>query len=523
MKRKYCKLLGVEEAPTNSELLEEFKAQKIKNKDILRLLRRRQIRTLSGVAAIAVLTKPYKCPGKCVYCPTEKKVPKSYLSNEPAVMRAIRCNFEPHKQVQMRLRALQNNGHAIDKLELIVIGGTWSYLPAEYQFWFIKECFRAANDFKEIKKLRNKEIKGVKVEKIEKLKRDLINEQRKNEKVKCRVVGLTLETRPDYINEKELEKMRLLGATRVEIGVQQIDDKILRLNQRGHGVEETIRATALLRAYGFKITYHLMLNLPGSTPAKDLKMFKKIFSDPRFMPDQIKIYPCVVARGAKIYSWWQEGKWRAYSESQLVKLIINIKKMTPAWVRIIRVIRDIPEESIMAGNKITNLRQTIAKEMNKQGLACQCIRCREAGHHGKITNDKFQISNKIQNSKLKKLLLVSRRYEVVGGEEYFLSYESRDKKILYAFCRLFLPKTGSAIIRELHTYGELMPLGARGKVQHTGLGKQLLKVAEETVKKHNYKELQIISGIGVRPYYRKLGYRLRNTYMVKKFNKKAIF
>jgi elongator complex protein 3 len=260
-----------------------------------------------------------------------------------------------------------------------------------------------------------------------------------------------------------------------------------------------------------------MLNLPGSSLAKDLTMFKKIYNDSCFQPDQIKIYPCVVVKGAKIYSWWREGKWQPYSEKELVELIIKIKKITPPWVRIIRVIRDIPEESVIAGNKVTNLRQTIIKKMAERGMACQCIRCREAGHQKEITNSKLQIPNKIQNLKFKNLLLVMRKYKVVGGREYFLSYESRDKKILYAFCRLYLPETKSekAIIRELHTYGEMTKIGEKGEVQHLGLGKKLLKEAEEMTAKNNFHKLTIIAGVGVREYYRKFGYKLEETYMVK--------
>lgn len=517
-KRKLCKLTNTAHAPTNTDLLVEYKKLKINNQNLHHLLIKRQVRTLSGIAPIAVLTKPYPCPGNCAYCPNEKNMPKSYLSNEPAVMRALLCKFNPYEQVQLRLRALTNNGHATDKLELIVMGGTWSFLPKNYRYWYIKECFRAANDFPQNKKIKKQENKTTN---LTTLSLQLKKEQRRNQQAGNRIIGLTLETRPDYINKTELWQMRQLGCTRIEIGVQHIDDKILSLNQRGHGAAQTIQATRLMRQFGFKITYHIMLNLPGSTVAKDFKMFQTIYNNPHFQPDQIKIYPTVVAKGALIYQWHKQKKWRPYSTRQLINLIIKIKSITPPWVRIIRVIRDIPEESIIAGNKITNLRQIIKSEMEKKKIYCNCIRCREAGHALKITNHKLQVTKKSQIPKSK---IIKRKYKVNQGTEYFLSFESKDKKILYAFCRLFLPQNSeTALIRELHTYGQLRPIDQKtsihsdttSQIQHTGLGKKLLAQAEIISQQKKYQRLKIISGIGVRSYYRQLGYRLSQTYMVK--------
>jgi elongator complex protein 3 len=526
-KRDFAKQFHIAEPPTNSELLLAYHSQKNISPSLEKILRKRKIRTLSGIAAITVLTKPHPCPGTCAYCPHQDKMPVSYLKNEPAVMRAVLCKFNPYKQVQMRLRALQDNGHSIDKLELIVLGGTWSYYPKKYQTWFITECFRAANDFpRSCSPLLTRRGAGGEVVSIAGGE-GLLREQLKNEKAKNRIIGLTLETRPDYIDENELQNMRLLGATRVEIGVQHIDDQILKLNKRGHLVDQTIKATALLRQFGFKITYHLMPNLPGSTPAKDLAMFKKIYSDPRFQPDQIKIYPCVVAEGSLLHQWWQKGQWHAYSTKTLINLIIKIKSITPPWVRLIRIIRDIPGESIIAGNKITNLRQEIKFIMDKNSLACQCIRCREAGHQQNLKDKNQSASWRTK--------LFTRTYQVSNGIEYFLSFESSDQKILYAFCRLFLPLTSPpqtrrgkgvvlkslqpyqpiCLLRELHTYGEMAPISKKAPVQHQGLGKKLLAEAEKIAKKNNYQKLSIISGIGVRGYYRKLGYHLENTYMVK--------
>lgn len=482
--------------PSRINLLQSYhnllKKGKIKaNLKLESLLKKREIRTLSGVAVIAVLTKPFPCPGKCVWCPSEKNMPKSYLSNEPAVMRAILNKFDPYKQVAMRLRALKMTGHDTDKCELIVMGGTWSYLPHKYQAWFIKRCFDAFNG---------------------KIAKTLKQAQTWNVTAKFRVIGLTLETRPDYINVSEIKRMRELGATRVELGVQSIDDKILKLGHRGHLVKQTILATKLLKDAGFKISYHMMPNLPGATPAKDEAMFKKLFSDQNFQPDMLKIYPCVVTKNSKLYGWYKEGKFKAYSDKQLLDLLIKIKKSIPPYVRISRLIRDIPDVSIVSGNKISNLRQMI---FNKAGNICKCIRCREARNQ--------EVSLKLIKFKVIK-------YKASDGWEYFLSYESKDGKTLFALLRLRIPLKpdqnlikelpelkNSAIIREVHTYGKLIPINTKSKaIQHMGFGKRLIIQAEKIVKQHKLKKVAVISGIGVRKYYEKLGYQLSGTYMVKK-------
>jgi elongator complex protein 3 len=492
---------------SNAEVFKYVNEANIKIEDDLRnVLKKRAVRTMSGVAPVAVLTKPYPCPGKCVYCPTEKDVPQSYLSNEPAVMRAIRCNYEPFLQVQDRIRALIANGHEPTKIELIVIGGTWSYFPEKYKYWYILNCFAGANQF--VSRKCSPADAGVKAQSggcrirkyglnlgIRKLKEFLLLEQRRNEKAKYKIIGLTLETRPDYINDKELLEMRILGATRVEIGVQAIDDKILKLNKRGSDVKDIVDATKLLKDYGFKVTYHIMPGLPGSTAPKDYKMYQQLFSDARFQPDQIKFYPTVVTRGSLLYRWWKDGKYKPYSDKVLKNLIIKCKLATPEYVRIIRLIRDIPGESIIAGNKITNLRQIIKDE----GVKCRCIRCREArGREFKAQSSKCQII----------------KYQASGGQEYFMSYESEDRKILYGFCRLRLVDN-KAIIRELHVYGQLVSIGEKKRVQHAGLGQLLLKEAEKIAEESGFKKIVVISGVGVRGYYRKFGYRLKETYMLK--------
>ena len=501
----------------NSDLLDYYnyllETRKIeKNPQFERLIRKRAIRTMSGIAPVAVLTKPYPCPGNCAYCPTEKEVPVSYLSNEPAVMRAIRCDYNPFKQVILRLMALERIGHEPNKIELIVIGGTWSNLPEKYQYWYILNCYRACNDYLKIKENQENDWSQAFKQKIKspfkqnlslkELKTLLKKEQNKNEKSSYKIIGLTLETRPDFINEKEIMRMREMGCTRVEIGVQAIDDKILKLNKRGHGVDEIARASKLLKNYGFKLTYHLMPGLPGSSAKKDLAMFKDLFSDQRWQPDQIKFYPTVVTKNSLLYRWYKQGKYKPYSDETLKKLIIDCKAEVPIYVRIIRLIRDIPGESIIAGNKITNLRQI----MKEGGVKCRCIRCREA-----------------REKQVKKYRLDMDKYLSSQGAEYFISINSLDKKTLYGFCRLRIDENSpiaKAIVRELHVYGQLVPVGEKNKkTQHQGLGKMLMKKAQEIAVLNKAKKIAVISGVGVRGYYRQLNYRLVKSYMIKVLTK----
>ena len=511
--------------PTNATLIGELKRLNHKDDLLFKLLKRRLVRTLSGIAPVAVLTSPWPCPGRCAYCPTDKNIPQSYLANEPAVMRAVYCDFNPYKQVIYRLRALEANGHEPTKIELIVIGGTWSALPETYQYWYIKECFRAANNFSRNPQLatRNAATKGLPL-----LKKELAKEQKRNETAKYQLIGITLETRPDYINDKELWRMREFGATRVELGVQALDDKILKLNRRGSTVADIKRASKLLKDFGFKTTYHFMPALPGSSPAHDRQMFQAMFSPDRdtstiqltgaqtpklkkliaqklnnndFNPDQIKFYPTVVTKGSLLYKWWRAGKYKPYTDEQLKKLIISCKQIIPPFVRIIRLIRDIPGESIMAGNKITNLRQI----MKQQGVACRCIRCREVGQ------SKF---------KLNQAKLFVKKYRASDGDEYFISFEDEEQTKLYGFARLRLADNSifpqTAWLRELHVYGELVSVGKNStKTQHQGLGRLLVSQAETIARLANYRQLAIISGVGVRGYYKKLGYRLFKTYLIK--------
>lgn len=506
IKRKYSVLSKSKMLVKNSDILNIY-YNLVKNKNIgvndelEELLRIRKIRTLSGVAIIAVLTKPYRCPGTCFFCPTQKNVPKSYLDDEPAVMRAIKCNYSPYKQVAIRIRALEAIGHNADKIELIIIGGTWSYLPKRYQGWFVKECFRACNEYGR----KNGIYKNLGLEK----------QQQQNEKSNYRIVGMTLETRPDYINEKEVVRMRKLGCTRVEIGVQTIFDEILKLNKRGHLTEKSVEATKLLKDAGFKVCYHLMPNLPGSNIKKDRQVFDEVFSNSDFQPDLVKIYPCVVLKEAPLYRWFKSGKYKAYSLKQLISLLKYIKRLMPYYCRIQRLIRDIPTNNIVAGCLIPNLRQELQKEMRKEGWQCKCIRCREI-------RDNYDPKDKI------KLFRID--YDGSDGKEIFLSFETFDRKKLFSLLRLRIPSQmfskkkhfikeldNSAIIREIHTYGLLVPIFKKKFApQHRGLGKKLIIEAEKIVgKEFGLKKIAVISGVGVREYYKKQGYKLGETYMTK--------
>ncbi len=499
--------------PTNTELLEAYhklvKNKRLKtNANLEFILRKKKIRSLSGIVNVSVLTKPYPCPGKCIYCPSQSGIPKSYMAKEPAVQRAILNNFDPFRQVKTRLEALQKIGHPTDKIELRIIGGTWSYYPKKYQIWFIKRCFEASNEQSGKRKAKNakqqRRIKNLKIE------------QKQNEKAKNRIIGITIETRQDYINEKEIKTLRDLGVTRVELGAQSVYDDVLKLNKRGHDVATTIKATKMLKDAGFKVAYQMMPNLPGSNFKKDIAMFKELFSNPNFKPDLLKIYPLALIKNSVLYKKYGK-KFKTYPQKKLARLLIEIKKQIPYWCRIQRIIRDIPSKDIVSGGaKISNLREIIQQEMKKQGIKCKCIRCREVKEN--------------YNPK-EKIYLFREDYEASEGKEIFLSYENKTRTQLYSLLRLRIPSPSEhcvlpvlknvAIIREVHTYGQLLPIADRDRIsvgspQHRGMGKQLIREAEKIAKQEfKLKKIAVISGIGAREYYRKLGYKLKDTYMVK--------
>ena len=462
-----------------------------------RLLTLNGIRSQSGVATVTVITEPYACPGRCVYCPTEARAPKSYLTNEPAVMRAVRNDYDPYRQVAARLDALHQTGHPVDKVELIVKGGTWSFYPDRYQDAFIRRCFDAANAF------GRAEGHGAAMTPEE--------AQRRNEAAACRLVGVTVETRPDYVTEEELRRLRRLGVTRVELGVQTLEEAVLERIVRDHGTAEVRGATQLLKDAGFKVAYHLMPNLPGATPASDLASARTVFEDPAYRPDTLKLYPCVVIESAELHAWWREGRYRPYDDETLVELLLRIKQLVPPWVRIERVIRDIPSTSIQAGCLTTNLREELHRRLQARGLRCRCIRCRQ-----------------VRQETAGRFALTRRDYEASGGTEVFLSFEEPETDRLACLLRLRIPGRGlpglpelrgAALVRELHTYGPHLPLVERreGAVQHQGFGRRLLAEAERLAgESFGLRRMAVIAGAGARAYYRKLGYELDGTYMVKR-------
>ena len=504
LKRKMAKIYKIAMF-SNIDLLKTYhkmlENKRIKpSKTIENLLRTRPVRSLSGIVNISVLTKPWPCPGKCIYCPIEKGIPKSYLSGEPAVERAKKLNYDPFLQVQKRIEMLKNEGHPTDKIELRIVGGTWSYYPKQYQIWFVKECFRACNEFDSLKLRRP----------------NLHLSQKLNEKAKHRIVGLSIETRPDFINLLEIKHLRKLGVTMVELGVQSIYDDVLSLNLRGHKIKETILATKLLKDAGFKVLYQMMPNLLGSSPKKDKKMFEQLFKNQNFQPDLLKIYPCALLKKVPLYKIYKAKKYRPYSKKTLINLIKDIKRKIPYYVRIQRIARDIPSQYVISGGaKITNLRQIVQEEIKKESWKCKCIRCRE------VKSD-YDLKDK--------LYLFRQDYNASDGKEIFLSFETKNRDKLYSLLRLRIPSQyferkkhflrildGVAIIREIQTFGQVVPIGTKKIApQHQGLGKKLTKLAEKIIKREsNLNKIVIISGIGVRGYFSRLGYNLKNSYMIK--------
>ena len=510
--------------PTKAEMLalyNELLAEGGEGVNPLALLALRKLKTKSnsGIAVVSLLTKPFPCPGRCTYCPTEENMPKSYLSKEPAAARALMNDFDPYMQITNRLKALEMNGHPIDKIEMIVIGGTWSFYHPVYQEEFLIGCYRACNDYGTGTDSRTEEY-------TDRLNY-LLELQDRNEHAKSRIIGLSIETRPDYITDFEIERLRALGVTKVEIGVQHLDDDVLKLTKRDMKIERVRVATEKLRNAGFKMVYHMMPNLPGSTKERDIAMFGELFSGEDFQPDMLKIYPCMVLDHSELYETWKDGGFTAYTDQELIEVVRGAKKFVPSYVRILRVYRDIPASYIKAGSTISNLRQEMDRDMAANGWHCKCIRCREI-REGEVNAAEFTLTRT--------------EYRTKTGLEIFLSFESgtrfdlEDSDLrsnlvprgkLAAFTRLRLPDNngqdallpvlrGAALIRELHTYGRHTPVGGAGEQsQHVGFGRQLMAEAERIAREAGYTKLAVISGIGVREYYRKLGYHLEGTYMIK--------
>ena len=452
-------------------------------------IRLKPMRTLSGVTTVTVLTKPYPCPGKCIFCPDDIRMPKSYLPDEPGAMRALYHQFDPYEQVAARLETLHTVGHPTEKVELLILGGTWNAYPKDYQEWFIKRCFDAMNEVDSP---------------------SLVEAQILNERASHRNVGLVIETRPDKVNPAELDWLRYLGVTKIQMGVQSTDDRILEINQRGHTFAQTIQATALLRAAGFKIVLHWMPNLLGATPESDKRDFARLWT---FLgPDEIKIYPTQLLEGTGLFSFWERGTYQPYTTETLIQLIADIKPTIPRYCRVNRIIRDIPSTHVVEGNKRTSLRQDAQRELRRRGQHCECIRCREV--RGKpVKTDDLQFNDLV--------------YSSGGAEEHFISWVTRGDK-LAGFARLSLPGPdsadtriadleGAAVLREVHVYGQSLQMGEakEGAAQHTGLGTRLLEEADKIARERGFRRIAVISAIGTRQYYLDRGYQRGVRYLVK--------
>lgn len=459
--------------------------------DIRIHLQMKPTRSQAGVTVVTVLTKPYPCPGQCIFCPTDARMPKSYLHDEPGARRAERHAFDPYEQTTARLQALNNIGHPTEKIELLILGGTWSSYRRDYQEWFVKRCLDGLN--------------GVEAD-------TLPEAQALNAQGERRNVGLVVETRPDHVTADELRWFRYLGVTKVQIGLQNLNDRILTLNRRGETVAQQKGAIRLLRLAGFKIHAHWMANLLGATLESDAADFGRLWHDPAYRPDELKIYPCMLVENAELYQYWQRGEYQPYSEEEVTELLIACKQQVPPYARLNRIVRDIPTTNVVAGNKKANLRQIAQQIMKKRGLRCRCIRCREIRRERVAPAD---------------LELLVEKYETEGTTEYFLSYETRQGQ-LAGFLRLSLPDreqelplpelAGHAMIREVHVYGPALPLGeeSQGEAQHMGLGSRLVEKAKEIARAAGYGRMAVISAIGTQEYYARHGFQVNGLYMTMK-------
>ncbi|MBC8098640.1 MAG: tRNA uridine(34) 5-carboxymethylaminomethyl modification radical SAM/GNAT enzyme Elp3 [Armatimonadetes bacterium] len=526
-------------------------------------LRRKPVRTSSGVTPVTVLTKPFPCPGTCIFCPNDVRMPKSYLADEPGAQRAEQNGFDPYLQTYIRLLTYRNNGHPTDKVEMIILGGTWSFYPENYQIWFVKRIFDALHDFgagidgreavltaldssqlhpdhahttitlhgEDLQQSYNQAVQQIYQDELRRSQSIAVHAQAAerspvdeyatwdeleaahhyNEDAPCRCVGLVIETRPDHIDATEVLRIRRLGCTKVQIGFQSLNDAVLRANKRGHNVAATRRAVRLLRQAGFKIHAHWMPNLYGSTLELDAQDYARLFDDPDFRPDELKIYPCSLIASAELMQQYQAGTWRPYAEAELMELLTECFTHTPEYCRLTRVIRDIPGTDIVVGSKATNFRQMVEVELERRGTPSVDIRAREVRY---------------QPVSAAELHLDTQVYATSAGEEAFLQYIT-DSRDIAGFLRLALPAqpdapitpelAGAAIIREVHVYGQALGFGAEsaGRAQHAGLGTQLIEHAVALAQERGYTRLAVISAVGTRGYYRKRGFTDDGLYQVR--------
>ena len=491
--KKTCSKYALDKFPKNHEILAS-----VSGSDFAKLqgvLLKKPVKTASGVAVIALMPKPYACPhGRCSYCPggTEFNTPNSYTGSEPSTLSAIENLYDPKKQILTKLDKLLAYGHDASKLELVIVGGTFLFMPRDYQEGFIKSCYDALNGFD------SDTLEGAKTG---------------NELSRYRNVGFTIETKPDYCKREHVDSMLDFGITRVEIGVQCLRNNVYKIVNRGHDYGDVTESFQISKDAGYKIVAHMMPGLPTMTPEKDMEDFRQLFQDPDLKPDMLKIYPSLVLENTPLFEKYADGSYAPYSDEEMIRVLTNAKKHVPKWVRIMRIQREIPSSEIIAGPKSGNLRQIVLKNLAAEGHSCRCIRCREAG-----------LSKKPRDTD--DVRLDREDYRSSGGDEVFLSYVDSDDSI-YGFLRLRHPSekahrpevASSCIVRELHVYGRSLKLGASGadQIQHSGLGKKLMNEAE-TIARDEFGSdiLLIISAVGTRQYYKKLGYSLNGPYMAKR-------
>ncbi|MFQ6024999.1 MAG: tRNA uridine(34) 5-carboxymethylaminomethyl modification radical SAM/GNAT enzyme Elp3 [Nitrosopumilaceae archaeon] len=491
--KKICAKYSLERIPKNHEILAMVKGSDFSK--LQKVLLKKPVKTASGIAVVALMPKPYACPhGRCTYCPggIEFNTPNSYTGKEPSTINALENKYEPKNQILTKLEKLFAYGHESSKLELVIVGGTFLFMPKNYQINFIKSCFDALNGFD------SNSLKEAKTN---------------NEKAEIRNVGFTIETKPDYCKEQHVDAMLDYGVTRVEIGVQSLQERVYRIVNRGHDFNDVVQSFQISKDAGYKIVAHMMPGLPTMTPNEDIEDFKRLFEDPRLKPDMLKIYPSLVIENTPLYDDYKSGKYAPYSFEEMVKVLTEIKKMVPRYVRIMRIQREIAPSEIVAGPKSGNLRQIVLKNLKNNGLSCKCIRCREIGLSGKNLHSDLKLNRE--------------DYFSSEGDEVFLSYDDSNDWI-YGFLRLRNPSSKAhrseisektCIVRELHVYGKSLKIGERSNssIQHLGLGKNLIKEAEKISNEgFDANKLLVISAVGTREYYRKLGYSLEGPYMAKK-------
>lgn len=482
--------------PSNIEILNMLQELGYPSTSALKL---KSVRDVSGIHVVAVMSQPAECPhGRCAYCPSYPDVPQSYTGHEPSSMRGLQHRYDPYNQVFHRIRQLKEMGHQPSKIELIIQGGTFPATPIEYQKSFIQRCLDA---------ITNKNSRT-------------LSEAKKNAEVSSiKNVGITVETRPDRCSPREVDFMLSYGTTRVELGVQAIDDEIYRLNERGHDVQDVIQAFQNLKDAGLKIVAHMMPGLPGSNFTKDISNFHRLLHDSAFRPDMLKIYPCLVLKNSKIYEWWRRGLYTPYRTEEAIRFIMEVKKMIPPWIRIMRIQRDIPAHMIIDGVKKSNLRQLVSEKLRRQGLRCRCIRCREVGQR------EYQENMKINPEDFG---IRTAHYEASGGTEYFISIEDAAGDTVIGYLRLRIPSEAAhrteiknqlaSVVRELHVLGPAVPIGKKISTayQHRGYGRLLLQEAERlSAQEEERKKILILSGLGVRDYYKRQGYKNEGPYMSK--------